>query len=134
MIHVLGSYQVYTMPVFDMVEHQVLPTRSLGRYSLAPAGVSHTPLCSMKTQLLRCLRNTRQTAFLRSFCHDPFTVEEIGGVQMVRHGIRNDGPIRIAYRCAYVVLIAFIACSIPFFGDLMGFVGALGTGPTTFWM
>ena len=53
---------------------------------------------------------------------------------MVRHGIRNDGPIRVAYRCAYVVLIAFVACSIPFFGDLMGFVGALGTGPTTFWM
>ncbi|CAK0779930.1 hypothetical protein CVIRNUC_004892 [Coccomyxa viridis] len=74
-IHVLGSYQVYTMPVFDMIEHQ-----------------------------------------------------------MVRHGIRNDGPIRVAYRCAYVVLIAFVACSIPFFGDLMGFVGALGTGPTTFWI
>jgi hypothetical protein len=33
-----------------------------------------------------------------------------------------------------VVLIAFIACTIPFFRDLMGFIGALGTGPTTFWM
>ena len=58
----------------------------------------------------------------------------LAGFQMVRHGIRNDGPIRVAYRCTYVVLIAFVACSIPFFGDLMGFVGALGTGPTTFWM
>ena len=28
-IHVLGSYQVYTMPVFDMIEHQVLLTREL---------------------------------------------------------------------------------------------------------
>ena len=28
-IHVLGSYQVYTMPVFDMIEHQVLPTCNL---------------------------------------------------------------------------------------------------------
>ena len=74
-IHVLGSYQVYTMPVFDMIEHQ-----------------------------------------------------------MVKHGMRNDGLVRVAYRSAYVVLIAFIACTIPFFGDLMGFVGALGTGPTTFWM
>ena len=74
-IHVLGSYQVYTMPVFDMIEHQ-----------------------------------------------------------MVKRGLRNDGLARVAYRSAYVVLIAFIACSIPFFRDLMGFIGALGTGPTTFWM
>ncbi len=22
----------------------------------------------------------------------------------------------------------------PFFGDIMGFIGALGTGPTTFWL
>ena len=74
-IHVLGSYQVYTMPVFDMIEHQ-----------------------------------------------------------MVKRGLRNDGLVRVVYRSAYVVLIAFIACSIPFFRDLMGFIGALGTGPTTFWM
>ena len=60
-IHVLGSYQVYTMPVFDMIEHS-----------------------------------------------------------MVRHGIRNDGLVRVAYRSAYVVLIAFVACSIPFFRDLNG--------------
>lgn len=74
-IHVLGSYQVYTMPVFDMLEHQ-----------------------------------------------------------MVKRGVRNDGLARVAYRSAYVVLIAFVACSIPFFRDLMGFIGALGTGPTTFWL
>lgn len=24
--------------------------------------------------------------------------------------------------------------TIPFFGSLMGFIGALGTGPTTFWL
>ena len=68
------------------------------------------------------------------FFQDSSPFNGLTDLQMVRHGIRNDGPIRVAYRCAYVVLIAFIACSIPFFGDLMGFVGALGTGPTTFWM
>ena len=133
-IHVLGSYQVYTMPVFDMIEHQVLPTYNSRYFRLARAGVSHTPNCSMKAALLWGLRNTRQTALVKSFRQEPFTVEELADCQMVRHGIRNDGPIRVAYRCAYVVLIAFVACSIPFFGDLMGFVGALGTGPTTFWM
>ena len=50
-IHVLGSYQVYTMPVFDMIEHQVLPTRDMGLYSLAPAGVCHTPIFSMKADM-----------------------------------------------------------------------------------
>ncbi len=52
----------------------------------------------------------------------------------VRNGIPNEGVMRLAYRSAYVVLIAFIACTIPFFGDLMGFFGALGNGPTSFWM
>ena len=42
-IHVLGSYQVYTMPVFDMIEHQVLPTPNSGRHRLAPAEVSTLP-------------------------------------------------------------------------------------------
>jgi amino acid permease len=74
-IHVVGSYQVYTMPVLDMIE-----------------------------------------------------------MQMVRRRIPNGLVSRLIYRSIYVVLIGFIACTIPFFGDLMGFIGALGTGPTTFWL
>ena len=46
-IHVLGSYQVYTMPVFDMIEHQV--NTALGpmmiQFWLLP-GVCCTPCCS----------------------------------------------------------------------------------------
>jgi hypothetical protein len=74
-IHVCGSYQVYTMPVLDMIE-----------------------------------------------------------MQMVKRRIPNGLPSRLVYRSIYVVLTTFIACTIPFFGDLMGFIGALGTGPTTFWL
>ena len=29
---------------------------------------------------------------------------------------------------------AILQIAIPFFGDLLGFIGALGTGPTTFWL
>ena len=55
-------------------------------------------------------------------------------IVQVKHGIPNEGIMRLLYRSAYVVLIAFIACTLPFFGDLMGFFGALGNGPTSFWM
>lgn len=74
-IHVCGSYQVYTMPVLDMIE-----------------------------------------------------------MQMVKRGIPNGLPSRLIYRSLYVCLTTFIAVTIPFFGSLMGFIGALGTGPTTFWL
>jgi amino acid permease len=74
-IHVVGSFQVYTMPVMDMIE-----------------------------------------------------------MQMVKRGIPNGLPSRLIYRSIYVVLITFVAVSIPFFGSLMGFIGALGTGPTTFFL
>jgi amino acid permease len=73
--HVIGSYQVYTMPVLDMIE-----------------------------------------------------------VEMVKRGIPNGLPTRLVYRSLYVCFTCFVACTIPFFGDLMGFIGALGTGPTTFWI
>ncbi len=36
-----------------------------------------------------------------------------------------------ALRHAVTTLIAVI---LPFFGDLLGFVGAIATGPTTFWL
>ncbi|KAK9789595.1 hypothetical protein WJX73_006025 [Symbiochloris irregularis] len=74
-IHVIGSYQVFTMPVMDMIE--------------------------VKFHKLEW----KMTAFRR-----------------------------FMYRTTYVVVIAVVACVIPFFGSLMGFIGALGTGPTTFWL
>lgn len=74
-VHVIGSYEVYTMPVLDMIE------------------------CSL-----------------------------------VKHRIPNGLPTRLVYRSLYVCFTGFLACTIPFFGDLMGFIGALGTGPTTFWL
>ncbi|KAK9831658.1 hypothetical protein WJX74_004645 [Apatococcus lobatus] len=73
--HVLGSYQVSMMPVFDMIE-----------------------------------------------------------TLMAKKGVRCTRIFRLIYRSIYVVLTIFIACTIPFFGDLMGFIGAVGTGPTTFWL
>ena len=61
-IHVLGSYQVYTMPVFDMIEHQVLPTQNSAKSRLTPPGVSDTPIYTVKADLLWGLRNTMQSA------------------------------------------------------------------------
>jgi len=53
---------------------------------------------------------------------------------LVKHRIPNGLPTRLVYRSLYVCFTGFLACTIPFFGDLMGFIGALGTGPTTFWL
>jgi amino acid permease len=72
-IHVCGSFQVYAMPVYDMIEYQ-----------------------------------------------------------LVKRGLPNGGITRVLYRSAYVVLVAFVGITIPFFGDLLGFIGALGFGPTTY--
>jgi amino acid permease len=72
-VHVLGSFQVYAMPVYDMIEYQ-----------------------------------------------------------LVRRKIPNGYITRLIYRTLYVVLVAFVGITIPFFGDLLGFIGALGFGPTTF--
>lgn len=75
LIHVLGSWQVYTVPVYDMIEHR-----------------------------------------------------------MLKSGINVNFPIRFGYRTTYVILNTFVAITLPFFGDLLGFVGAIATGPTTFWL
>jgi amino acid permease len=75
LVHVLGSYQVYTVPVYDMLE-----------------------------QL------------------------------MLRRNIKINFPIRFTYRTIYVLFTTFIAITLPFFGDLLGFIGAIATGPTTFWL
>eukprot|EP01025_Chloroclados_australasicus_P041097 TRINITY_DN4331_c0_g1_i1.p1 TRINITY_DN4331_c0_g1~~TRINITY_DN4331_c0_g1_i1.p1 ORF type:complete len:429 (-),score=21.23 TRINITY_DN4331_c0_g1_i1:914-2200(-) len=39
---------------------------------------------------------------------------------------------RILYRSLYVILTVFIGCALPFFGELMGFFGAIGFTPMTF--
>mmetsp|Transcript_12306 Transcript_12306/g.37020 ORF Transcript_12306/g.37020 Transcript_12306/m.37020 type:complete len:193 (-) Transcript_12306:840-1418(-) len=73
LIHVTGSYQVYSMPIYDMIE-----------------------------------------------------------TLLVRHGYSNGLLVRILYRSVYTSLTAFIAITLPFFIDIMGFIGALAFGPTTF--
>ena len=65
-VHVMGSFQVYSMPVFDMIE-----------------------------------------------------------TQLVKHGISNGILCRLLYRSAYVILVAFVGITLPFFGDLLGFIGEL---------
>lgn len=75
-IHVFGSYQMYSMPVFDMIE--------------------------------AAFRNWGLT--------------------------RNKLVTRLFMRSLYVVFTCFVAVSLPFFGDLMGFFGAIGFAPTTFWL
>lgn len=39
---------------------------------------------------------------------------------------------RVLIRAVYVLICLLIACLLPFFGDLMGFVGAVAITPTTF--
>ncbi len=63
-VHVMGSFQVYSMPVFDMIE-----------------------------------------------------------TQLVKNGISNGLLCRLLYRTAYVVIVAFVGITLPFFGDLLGFIG-----------
>lgn len=63
-VHVMGSFQVYSMPVFDMIE-----------------------------------------------------------TQLVKRGISNGLPTRLIYRSAYVIIVAFVGITLPFFGDLLGFIG-----------
>ena len=63
-VHVMGSFQVYSMPVFDMIE-----------------------------------------------------------TQLVKNGISNGLLCRLIYRSIYVVIVAFVGITLPFFGDLLGFIG-----------
>ena len=43
--------------------------------------------------------------------------------QMVKRNIPNGWISRLIYRTLYVVAVAFIAITIPFFGSLLGFIG-----------
>ncbi|CAM6038293.1 unnamed protein product [Sphagnum compactum] len=73
-IHVLGSYQIFAMPVFDMME-----------------------------SILVSKLEWNHTRFLRLWV-----------------------------RSLYVAFTIFVAMTIPFFGDLVGFLGGIAFAPTTF--
>lgn len=49
--------------------------------------------------------------------------------QLVKHRIPNGFVTRFIYRTIYIIIVAFVGISIPFFGDLLGFIGALGKLP-----
>ena len=49
--------------------------------------------------------------------------------QMVKRRLPNGFISRFIYRTAYIILVSFVGISIPFFGDLLGFIGALGMPP-----
>ncbi|KAL0052974.1 hypothetical protein WJX82_010701 [Trebouxia sp. C0006] len=51
-----------------------------------------------------------------------------------RKNIKNKLFTRVFVRSLFVVFTAFIGITLPFFGDLLGFFGAFGFAPMTFWM
>ncbi|KAL3691111.1 hypothetical protein R1sor_004762 [Riccia sorocarpa] len=75
-IHVTGSYQLYAMPVFDMLE-----TLLVKKMHLPPSAI-----------------------------------------------------LRVVVRCLYVAFTVFVACSLPFFGALLGFMGGFAFAPTTYFL
>ena len=48
-------------------------------------------------------------------------------MQMVKRRIPNGTVSRLIYRSAYVVIVAFVACTIPFFGGKIKAIPTLGT-------
>lgn len=48
-----------------------------------------------------------------------FVVYDMIEQLLVRRGIRPTVPVRLVYRTLYVVFTAFVACLLPFFGDIM---------------
>ena len=54
---------------------------------------------------------------------DAMPVFDMIEYQMVKRNISNGWISRLIYRSLYVVLVAFVAISLPFFGDLLGFIG-----------
>ena len=69
----MGSFQVYAMPVFDMME-----------------------------------------------------------TLLVKNGFSNALPYRLLCRSAYVIAVGFFAITLPFFGSLLGFLGATHCIPTAY--
>jgi len=74
-VHVAAAYQVYTQPVFSLVEDRI---------------------------------------------------------RQARAGLEIPVPVQFGLRIIYVLIITLAGMLIPFFGSLMGFVGAVAITPTTF--
>ena len=50
----------------------------------------------------------------------------------IRHRLRSPPRpwvLRILFRSAYVAAVTFLACLLPFFGDLMGLISSIGLMP-----
>ena len=53
----------------------------------------------------------------------------------LKHGILPSSLLwRLLLRSSCVLCIAVVACALPFFGTILGFVGAISITPTTFMM
>lgn len=61
-----------------------------------------------------------------------FVVYDMIEQLLLQRGIRPTAGVRLIYRTLYVAATTLIACAFPFFGDIMGLVGALGTTPTSY--
>ncbi|XP_020966107.1 lysine histidine transporter-like 6 isoform X3 [Arachis ipaensis] len=75
-IHMVGSYQVFAMPVYDLIEKVISKRLNI------PEGLT----------------------------------------------------LRLVARSAYVACTLFIGVTFPFFGDLLGFFGGFGIGPTSYFL
>jgi len=91
-VHLVGTYQVMTQPVFAYVE---------GRASAAWPGGALVRETDVRVRLGR-----RAMAFSVS-------------------------PIRLAWRTAYVCVTTAVAMLLPFFGSVVGFIGAVSFWPLT---
>ena len=60
---------------------------------------------------------------------DAMPVYDMIEYQMVRRNIPNGWISRLIYRSIYVVIVAFVAVSLPFFGSLLGFIGERSAPP-----
>ncbi len=62
---------------------------------------------------------------------EKFVLRHFPALELDHRPARRFG-VRTAIRWTYVLFTAFVACLIPFFGDLMGLLGAVAITPTTF--
>jgi hypothetical protein len=111
-LHVVGSYQVYAMPVFDMIEMVLvkklrfppgLPVRLVARTAYV-GNISEIHFFTLKLSPSenRDLNSTNKTNGLQSIAVAAFTM--------------------------------FIAITFPFFGGLLGFFGGFAFAPTTYFV
>ena len=55
-------------------------------------------------------------------------------VLALRRGFKLNLPYRLVVRSAFVLFVAFVSCLLPFFGSIMGLLGAISITPTTYFM